>query len=401
MTALLKQAWASAVLWWCLVLGLGAVFWQVAVPDLWQRACWLGEWPVEQGCEAHAFRHHPEARPEVFSAHLQEHVGDAHAWAALTQALWERQDPALDAALDVATALAPFHSTVLLARTDLALQRSDWPVAAQTLVALVERGFAPARPSLQALMQHPEGQPEVLAQVRPDTRWLDAVLAQLDAATHPATVLPFVDVGLQHGVLKPGTLLVMVDRLKQKNQWADAHTLWVTQRGQVPAGLYNGDFESRALRRGFDWEWPQQASGKAGLRVQQVSASPDPGFLLQVDLTGRGALPVPMVSQVVWLPGERYRLRARFMTDALRTREGVVWALRCAQGGERWASSEPMRDTLRRWGDVTLDFEVPEECAGAVRLQLEPQAAWEARAGMTGSLYFDQMAIEARSEDAP
>jgi hypothetical protein len=337
----------------------------------------------------------------VFIAHLQEQVGDAHAWAALTQALWERQDPALDAALDVATALAPFHSTVLLARTDLALQRSDWPVAAQTLVALVERGFAPARPSLQALMQHPEGQPEVLAQVRPDTRWLDAVLAQLDAATHPATVLPFVDVGLQHGVLKPGTLLVMVDRLKQKNQWADAHTLWVTQRGQVPAGLYNGDFESRALRRGFDWEWPQQASGKAGLRVQQVSASPDPGFLLQVDLTGRGALPVPMVSQVVWLPGERYRLRARFMTDALRTREGVVWALRCAQGGERWASSEPMRDTLRRWGDVTLDFEVPEECAGAVRLQLEPQAAWEARAGMTGSLYFDQMAIEARSEDAP
>jgi hypothetical protein len=401
MTALLKQAWASAVLWWCLVLGLGAVFWQVAVPDLWQRACWLGEWPVEQGCEAHAFRHHAEARPEVFIAHLQEQVGDAHAWAALTQALWERQDPALDAALDVATALAPFHSTVLLARTDLALQRSDWPVAAQTLVALVERGFAPARPSLQALMQHPEGQPEVLAQVRPDTRWLDAVLAQLDAATHPATVLPFVDVGLQHGVLKPGTLLVMVDRLKQKNQWADAHTLWVTQRGQVPAGLYNGDFESRALRRGFDWEWPQQASGKAGLRVQQVSASPDPGFLLQVDLTGRGALPVPMVSQVVWLPGERYRLRARFMTDALRTREGVVWALRCAQGGERWASSEPMRDTLRRWGDVTLDFEVPEECAGAVRLQLEPQAAWEARAGMTGSLYFDQMAIEARSEDAP
>jgi hypothetical protein len=401
MTSRLKQAWASAVLWLCLVLGLGAVFWQVAVPDLWQRACWLGEWPVEQGCEAHAFRHHPEARPEVFSAHLQEHVGDAHAWAALTQALWERQDPALDAALDVATALAPFHSTVLLARTDWALQRSDWPVAAQTLVALVERGFAPARPSLQALMQHPEGQPEVLAQVRPDTRWLDAVLAQLDAATHPATVLPFVDVGLQHGVLKPGTLLVMVDRLKQKNQWADAHTLWVTQRGQVPAGLYNGDFESRALRRGFDWEWPQQASGKAGLRVQQVSASPDPGFLLQVDLTGRGALPVPMVSQVVWLPGERYRLRARFMTDALRTREGVVWALRCAQGGERWASSEPMRDTLRRWGDVSLDFEVPEQCAGAVRLQLEPQAAWEARAGMTGSLYFDQMAIEARSEDAP
>lgn len=401
MTVLLKKTWASAVLWLCLVLGMGVVFWQVAVPDLWQRACWLGEWPVEEGCEAYAFRHHPETRPEVYSAHVQAHVGDAHAWTALAQTLWVRQDPDLDAALQVAGALAPFHTTVLLARADLALKRSDWPVAAQTLVALVERGFGQAQPSLQALMQHPEGQPAVLAQVRPDTRWLDAVLANLDAATHPATVLPFVDVGVQHGVLKAGTLLAMVDRLKRTNQWADAHALWVTQRGQVPAGLYNGDFESRALRRGFDWEWAQQAAGKAGMRVQQVSASPDPGLLLQVDLTGRGALPVPMVSQVVWLPGERYRLRARFMTDALRTREGVVWALHCAQGGERWASSEPMRDTLRRWGELTLDFEVPEQCAGAVRLQLEPQATWEARAGMTGSLYFDQMAIEPRSKDAP
>jgi hypothetical protein len=303
--------------------------------------------------------------------------------------------------LQAAGTLAPFDTTVLLARTDLALQRSDWLVAAQTLVALVERGFPQARPSLLALMQHPEGQPAVLAQVRPGSLWLDAVLANLDAATHPAAVLPFVDAGVQHGVLKAGTMLAMVDRLKRANQWADAHALWVTQRGQVPAGLYNGDFESRVLRRGFDWEWQQQAVAKAGMRVQQVSASPDPGFLLQVDVTGRGALPVPMVSQVVWLPGERYRLRARFMTDALRTREGVVWALRCADGGERWASSEPMRDTLRRWGELTLDFEVPEQCAGAVRLQLEPQATWEAGAGMTGSLYFDQMAIEPRNEDTP
>ena len=60
-----------------------------------------------------------------------------------------------------------------------------------------------------------------------------------------------------------------------------------------------------------------------------------------------------------------------------------------------------MRDTRRRWDELRLDFEVPEQCAGAVRLQLEPQAAWEASAGMTGSLYFDQMAIEALHKDAP
>lgn len=396
-----KPRGALRVVWLSLVLAMGSVFWHVAVPHLQQRACWLGEWPVEQGCAAHAYRHDPEAQPEVFSAHVLAHVGDAHAWTGLAHSLWVRVDPSLPAALQVASSLAPFHTSVLLARADLAWQQNDWPVVAQTLVALVERGFAPARSPLQTLMQHPQGQQAVLAQLRPDSRWLDTVLARLDTATHPGAVLPFVDAGVQQGVLKPATVLALVDRLKRAQLWGDAYALWVAQRGQVPLGLYNGGFESRSLRRGFDWEWSQQTAGKAGMRVQQVSASPDPGWMLRVDLTGRAALPVPMVSQVVWLTGQRYQLRGRFMTDALRTREGVVWALRCAQGGERWASSEPMRDTRRLWGELQLDFEVPEQCAGAVRLQLEPQAAWEARAGMTGSLYFDQMAIEALHKDAP
>jgi len=401
MMALARSPWLLRLVWLGLVVLLGWVFWFVAVPDLQKRACWLGEWPVEQGCQTLAFRHDPETQPEVLRTHVRAHVGDAHAWTALAQALWVRADPGLPAALHAAASLAPFQTSVLLARADLALQQNDWGVAAQTLSALVERGFAPARAALQALMQHPQGQPAVLAQLRPDSRWLDAMLARLDSAIHPGSVLPFVDAGVQMGVLEPGTLLGMVDRLKRVNLWGDAYGLWVTQRGQVPAGLYNGGFESRALRRGFDWEWPQQPVGKAGMRVQQVSASPDPGWMLRVDLTGRGALPVPMVSQVVWLTGQRYQLRGRFMTDALRTREGMVWALRCAQGGERWASTAPMRDTLRRWGDLALDFEVPEQCAGAVRLQLEPHAPWEARAGMTGSLYFDHMVIAARQEGAP
>lgn len=401
MTVRPRHRWLLRLIWLGLVMLMGSMFWLVAVPDLQKRACWLGEWPVEQGCDTLATRHHTETQPEVFSAHVQRHVGDAHAWTALAQALWLRADPGLPAALQVVSSLAPYHTTVLLARADLALQNNDWPVAAQTLSALVERGFAPARPSLQALMQHPEGRLAVLAQLRPDSIWLDVMLANLDAAIHPGSVLLFVDAGLQQGVLDPSTLLSLVDRLKRAKLWGDAYALWVAQRGQVPLGLYNGGFESRSLRRGFDWEWPQQTAGKASMRVQQVSASPEPGWMLRVDLTGRAALPVPMVSQVVWLTGQRYHLRGRFMTDALRTREGVVWALRCAHGGERWASSEPMRDTRRRWDELRLDFEVPEQCAGAVRLQLEPQAAWEASAGMTGSLYFDQMAIEALHKDAP
>lgn len=398
MTATLpRRPWWPALVWLGLMLLMGGWYVQRAVPDLWQRACWLGEWPLEQGCPEHPMRLSSEALPEVFAQHLQSHIGDAHAWTALTAALWMRQDEATPQALAAAQLLAPHHTTVLLARAETALQTSDWPVAAQSLVALVERGFDPARPSLQALMRHPVGQQAVLAEVRPRQRWLDAMLASLDTGTHPAQVLPLVEQGIQLSLLKPGTVLGLVDRLKRANHFADAYTLWVAQRTQVPLGLFNGDFETRALRRGFDWEWPQQAVGKSGMRVQQASASPDPGQLLKVEMTGLAALPVPMVSQVVWLPGQAYQLRGRFMTDTLRSREGLVWALRCAQGGERWASTEPLADTHRRWETFSLDFKVPEVCAGAVRLQLEPQAAWEARAGMTGILYFDQLAITSDS----
>lgn len=401
MNPLPSRPWWSVAVWLGLMLLLGSVFVLRAVPDLWQRACWLGEWPVEQGCPAHPNRHSLDAMPEVFTQHLQDHVGDAHAWVGLTGALWTRQDEATPLALQAARQLAPHHTTVLLAQADAALKASDWPMAAQALVALVERGFAPARPSLQALMLHPEGQRAVLEQVQPGQHWLDAMLASLDAATHPAQVLPLVDRGLALSLLKPGTVLGLVDRLKRVNHWADAYTLWVAQRGQVPAGLFNGDFETRALRRGFDWEWTPQAVGKTGLRVQQVSASPDPGQMLKVEMTGYAALPAPMVSQALWLPGPTYQLRGRYMTDTLRTREGVVWALRCAQGGDHFASTGPLADTQRRWQDFSLDFKVPEGCAGSVRLQLQAHAPWEARAGMLGILYFDHLAITAPSEGPP
>ena len=397
MKTLASRRWWTALVWLGLMLLMGTWYVQKAVPDLWQRACWLGEWPFEQGCETQVFRNDPEAMPEAFGQHLQAHVGDAHAWTGLTAALWLREDPSTGEALQAAQLLAPYNTVVLLARADKALNARDWATAAQTLVALVERGHAPARPSLQALMLHPEGQKAVLDQVQPGQQWLDALLASLAPETHPAQVLPLVEQGMQLSLLKPGTVLGLVDRLKRVNHFADAYTLWVAQRGQVPLGVFNGDFETRALRRGFDWEWPQQAAGKTGLRVQQASASPDPGQLLKVEMTGLAALPVPMVSQVLWLPGQAYQLRGRFMTDTVRSREGLVWALRCAQGGERWASTAPLADTHRRWQEFSLDFKVPEACAGAVRLQLEPQAAWEARAGMTGILYFDQLAITPES----
>ena len=265
MKSLATRRWWPALVWLGLMLLMGSWYVQKAVPDLWQRACWLGEWPFEQGCETQVFRNDPEALPEAFAQHLQAHVGDAHAWTGLTAALWLREDPSTSEALQAAQLLAPYNTVVLLARADKALNTRDWPTAAQTLVALVERGHAPARPSLQALMLHPEGQRAVLDQVQPGQQWLDALLASLPPETHPAQVLPLVELGMQLSLLKPGTVLGLVDRLKRVNHFADAYTLWVAQRGQVPLGVFNGDFETRALRRAFDWQERHAGAASLGL----------------------------------------------------------------------------------------------------------------------------------------
>lgn len=380
-------------LWLALFLAGAAQVWRLAWPDLYQRACWLAEWPFEQGCDGLPTGHAPDNPPEVFQAYLQTHPGDGRAWAWWLRALWVRQDPATPGVLASARVMAPHETAVLMTQADLALQAGDWPQAAQALVTLTERGVREVRPLLLALMTHPQAGQALLALVRPEAIWLDSAIGGLDVARHPGVALSFAEAGQTLGALKPGTLLGLIDRLKRAGHWGDAYLLWVSLQGQVPQGLFNGDFETRLLRRGFDWEWTVQPVGRMGLRVQQASASPEPGQLLQLELTGRAALPMPLLAQTLWLTGERYRLSGRYRTDALRSQQGLVWALRCASGGERWASTPVLAETQRRWQTLTLDFEVPARCGAAVRLQLEPQADWEARAGMHGVVWVDDMAV--------
>ena len=58
-----------------------------------------------------------------------------------------------------------------------------------------------------------------------------------------------------------------------------------------------------------------------------------------------------------------------------------------------------MLDTQRRWVPIELEFEPPADCGAAVRLQLETTAAWEARAGMVGTVDFDDFTLESLPGD--
>ncbi len=380
-------------LWFGLWLCLAAlVCWQ-AWPQQIERGCWLGEWPFEAGCEAWPAKAERANTPEVFQRQLQANVGDAHSYARLAHAWWLNKDARALELLAQARKLAPFDPRLLPVLATSSLEQQNWPVAAQTLVQMVERGNVEARKPLMALMLNPATQDAVLAQLNANSRWLDVMLASIDPQSPPAPLQRFVSEGHALGIVRTTTVLNMVDRLKRSGDWMDAYTLWVALRQKVGSHLNNPGFDQRSLRRGFDWEWTQQSAAKQGMRVNQVPASPQAGSMLEVELTARAALPQPMVSQTLLLLGERYRFKGRYMSDRMRTKQGLAWVLRCANGGDRWAQTPDLVETQRQWQSFEIEFRVPPECSGVVQLQLETAAPWEARAGISGVMYFDDFEL--------
>ncbi|MBU6467399.1 MAG: hypothetical protein KGQ30_11850 [Burkholderiales bacterium] len=386
--------------WIALWLALAGVLCVWAWPQQIERGCWLAEWPFEQGCSDYSSGKLETTTPTQQIAHLERNIGDGRAYLWLTTNLAGQSDDLATPLLPWLQKLAPHDDQALTLQASASLRNEDYASAAKALTLLVERGEANAREPLVALMLEPTTQDFVRAQLTPQSRWLDPVLNSLSAQVPVDALQAFVSEGWKLGVLRPNTVLGQIERLKRDGYWLDAYSLWVALLGQVHDGLYNPGFDRRASLRGFDWTWPQQRAGKVGVQVAQVSAAPRPGNMLQVEMTGRAALPQALVSQPVVLLGTRYRLTGRYMSDRLRSREGLVWALRCASGDERFAQTEVLEETQKEWRNFELDFEMPAECEGAARLQLEATAAWEARAGIAGVMYFDDFELRPRAAEA-
>lgn len=394
MKALFERRWAYPA-WIGLWLALAFAVWAWAVPMQIQRACWLGEWPFEEGCPDHPNGKDPSNTAAVYIKHLERNVGDGRAYARLVGAMYREKDPRLAAVLPYAIKFAPHEPMVLGVRASLALEAKDWAGAADALTTMVSRGHSEAIQLLTALMVTPESQPAVLAIVKNDARWLDTVLGALDPKVPPTSVISLISEGARLGLLNPETSLAMIDRLKLSSDWIDAYNVWVTTREKVPDGLFNGGFDQRSLRRGFDWEWPQaNPSASTGMRVAQVSASPRPGSMIEIEMTGRAALPQPMISQVALLLAPRYRFKGSYSSDRLQTVDGLVWAFRCADGGDRFAQTPTLKDTQRKWLNFDIPVTVPPQCRGAVRVQLEASSPGEAKAGMAGLISFDDFDLK-------
>lgn len=354
----------------------------------------MGEWPFDNGCTAYPNGASADVPPEVFYQHLRHNPGDSRALARLLHALWVRSDPRALEVLPVAKKFNPYNNLVLAVEAEASIKTKDWPTAARALTQSVERGNYDAIRPLIGMMAAEESQASVLATLTKDSTWLDLTINSINSTVPPQSIQRFILEGLRLGVMKPETALMMIDNLASAGDIFDAYSLWVGLHGGVPDGLFNGGFDTRSTQRVFDWRWKDATTGAVGMRVRQSSASPDPGSMLEVELTGRAAIPQPMVSQTVVVFGSRYQFNGTYMADRLRTTDGLVWAIRCATGGDRLAKTDPIKDSQRKWTQFSINVRIPPECGHAVKLQLEANSPGEANAGMSGFIYFDRFELK-------
>jgi hypothetical protein len=381
---------AIVVLW--AALGIGVMVW--GVPKQLARACWLAEWPWEDGCQTYPTGLGSKADgPAVFAEHLGANVGDSRAWASLLSRLWIAKDDRAVPSREPISKLAPHHPRVLAVQAEAALQSADWPLAVRSLITLIEHRQDAARAPLVSLMLAPQTQGLVLDALTPQSTWLQAVLESKEASDQFLALQVFLIRGVELKILPPVVFNNALARLKAQGRWVDAYTLWVASRGSVREGLTNAGFDQALTRGGFDWEWVNQPVARQGAKLAIVSATPSPGRMLELELTGRSALPTPLIGQTVLLQQESYQLSGRWKATQLRTRDGLVWALTCQGGSDRWAQTPALSAANTEWQGFEINFKVPKECRGAVRLQLLPTNPAEAKMGMSGTVWVDDIAL--------
>ena len=383
------------VVWLMCAVGL----WWILFPLQLSRGCWLGEWPFEQGCKAE--RPTGFATPEpltVYSAHLQKNPGDAsvYAWFALHQ--WQAQVPHWQQSIDAALTIAPLDPQLLMLQVDSNLENQQWRAAAVSLIRLVELRKTEANEPLLRLMTSDRTLPVVMALMTHQSTWLDRLLRSSESTKFPmASLLPIYRHGKNLGLISDTTSIHVIDRLQAGGRWLEAYALWVSYQGSIKEGFFNGGFDQPVSQKAFDWKWLETAEPKKGMQIRQISAFPKNGMVLELELIGRSAVPLPMVSQAVILLGDNYIFRGRYHTDKLQTNDGLSWKFSCAVGAEPWGQTESLKDTQRQWKDFELKLKVPPECGSAILVGLETKSRGDARAGLTGVVQFDDLSLTAEN----
>lgn len=373
----------------------------VAIDRNLQQACQWQQWPYLSSCPDPA-RQSAAQQVQALRAQIAANPGDALSYAAL--ATFSQQPQALagldaQAVLAAARQLAPQNRHVLRLLANQALAREQWPEAVDALVRLsLLQGDGDATRALAALVgQSARNEAQLaalVAQLKPDSGWLDRVLRNLPGAKVPtAQAMPLVQQAMALRLVTPELGMLLVRQLLAERQWLDAHAIWLHLWNRPLGLLFNGDFEQDFVSDGFDWNITGGSTHRAGARVSLLRMG-ERGRLLQVAFTGRAMAQPVLKQQLVLAPGN-YRLSGDYMASNLRSKEGLAWVFGCAADARELGRSAALKDTGGRWQKFAAELTVPADCGVGVSLSLQTFARYEGATGLRGEMLFDKLELRA------
>jgi hypothetical protein len=196
------------------------------------------------------------------------------------------------------------------------------------------------------------------------------------------------------GGLSTRELSTWLDALISDGQWGPAYLGWVEslspEASKRIGNIYNGGFELEPSQLGFDWRFGRVPGARIS-RDQVVGSEGQ--YALRVDFEDR-RVPFHQVRQLLALVPGSYRLHGRVRTDDLRGERGLVWTLRCADNGRFIAETEPVKGR-HDWHSFDLDLAVPPEKCGGQWLTLRVPARIAAEQRLGGTVWFDDLSIQA------
>ncbi len=185
-----------------------------------------------------------------------------------------------------------------------------------------------------------------------------------------------------------------LNALNQNQQWSLAYLNWANQlpaETQLELGnLFNGSFENLPLGSEFDWQFDRTP----GASIDQAFREGVEGTkALRVQFDDR-RVPFNGVHQTLVLPTGSYRFSGQGLADGLRTELGLVWSIRCLEGGADLATSEAWKGMSRVWQQFSMAFEIPKSQCSAQRLELKLPARIASEQMIGGTVWFDAFRIQ-------
>jgi hypothetical protein len=250
-------------------------------------------------------------------------------------------------------------------------------------------------PVLASMVETPQARGELVKALAGNPPWRRSFLSALPRAVSDARSPLVVLLALRSAANPPAAADIRdyVSLLVQHKFYELAYYTWLQflpPEGLASAGLlFNGGFELPPSGLPFDWV----LHAGTGATVDIVQRPDDAGQRALYLELGPGRVEFGGVAQTLLLAPGSYRLTGRYRGE-INGRRGLVWRVVCAGATAPLGQSPMMVGATAPWKDFEFSFTVPAAECRAQHLRLELDARMPSEQLVSGSLWYDDLAIE-------